>query len=190
MTRESGIRVARREVGLSDRERTQVVSRVFDILEDRLCESDAARRTVDPDEYKATAVEIIRILEEVAQVGNPAVQYAVESSRAPNLFAMGTGLTRETLQRWIQILTFDVRTDPVAAVLGIARRLVRDHGMKLTDETINHLSSRYGADPEKLRELNSEVRAVRKEQDYLAEGEPIAIQPLDTDYHRWLELSR
>jgi|GEM_PF-1386565 len=161
--RGNGIRIRRRSIGLSEKDRLWLarhLSAVFAHISVQsrfhravISEAGSERRYLSPDGYKEIAFEVAMLLDRKLDIARPEVQYAVEGTNSAALNSLEVGLTQSVKAGWAVSLVQEVRDTSRKAIHRLARGLVQYHGVSLSPESIRFLAEEFDASEEELSEL-------------------------------------
>ncbi|MFW6138626.1 MAG: hypothetical protein ACOC7U_05580 [Spirochaetota bacterium] len=187
-----GIRIVERKISLSENSSQQIGVRAYHLLKHALAETSPESSSnglpwvfdynLSSEDYKNTAVELAHLLDQHINLYRPETRYAIESSNAPNLAALGTGLTAGTRARWAARMVQDVEDNVQQTAQRLIRNLVQYHGARLTEQSVHYLSEHYGIPFEFFSQLEPGLSAPAPPQ-----GQLLSVQPLDRSYTQLID---
>ncbi|MFP4485187.1 MAG: hypothetical protein ACLFO1_10080 [Spirochaetaceae bacterium] len=191
-----GIRLHRRAIAMTESQRLELARELGRILEDvsiqpallrAYTESDeGASVYLKPEGYKHIGFEVLHALDRFVQLTRSDVQFAVESTNAPNIGALERGLSREVKWGWAVSLVREIRTDLAPIVQRVARNLAAYHGAELTEESKAYIEEAFGVP---ARQLGSPVSAEQRTEatQENIESQLIEVPPISRDFRNLVQ---
>ncbi|MFW6360721.1 MAG: hypothetical protein ACOC2R_03125 [Spirochaetota bacterium] len=146
--RKRGIKIVEKHIELSKSSKMRCARDAQKLIDSFFNSSSQAA-----DEYKQLAIDIAIKLEHELKISRFELQYAIESSNAPYLSTLEMDMTAATKAGLAVSLVRELQKNMCTPIHRLAHVLVNYHGMPLSQESIEFLVQRYGADPERLSEL-------------------------------------
>lgn len=139
------------------------------------------------EDYKKLAIDIAMKLERELKISRFELQYAIESSNAPYLSTLEVDMNAATKAGLAVSLVREIQNNMSTPIHRLAHVLVNYHGMPLNQESIDFLSTSYGADPDRLAELLPEHEEAAHDGHFPKPPHLIEISRLDKKYQELVE---
>ena len=114
----------------------------------------------------------------ITDLCNPLVQYSIESSQAANFSSIENDISVESKLFWARAIVKEVEPDLSTTALNLAKTLIEQYGIELSDEAYDFLKKEYNVDVNKIRKL------VKKTQPFSFQGLSLELTN-KPDFQSW-----